>query len=68
MFGWFKRAPLPTQKREVVRLTAEEYTKLEARLPNTHAPSTGTPEEYCYRLGVQHALRIIREGWVIDDR
>lgn len=52
--------------RQAVRLTTEEYEKLEKILPNTSPPSTA--DEYAYRLGVQHALKVLREGFVLNDR
>lgn len=73
MFDWIKRlfrfgkstAPTEVTLREAVRLTDGEYNALRSKLPNTMAPST--VEEYAYRLGVQHTLSVLREGWVIDD-
>lgn len=72
MFRWFK-APSPPEVvtvyrdevRDVVRLQPDEYLKLEQRLPNTHRADT--PEGYAYRLGVQHALKLLREGWCVND-
>lgn len=53
------------QTREVVRLTSEEYRKLEKSISKTAIDHGTTQLEAGFKLGVEHALRTIREGFTV---
>lgn len=64
-----RRKPRPLV-REVARerhvLSQEQYKELERKLPGPGLTHGDSGEHYAFNLGVQHALRVLREGFVID--
>lgn len=50
---------------QVHRLSKEAYESLEKQLGPIKPTSTTTPIEAGYNLGVQHVLKLIREGYTI---
>ncbi len=62
--GLFYKEPVET-KVEVVKvmtLLPEQMAKLEAQLPNSLITSQADSAEF--KLGVQHALNVLRKGFV----
>lgn len=59
--------PVVTEHAVKVRLTADEYNKLESQAQGaTFAPSERTTaEQMIFAAGVEHCLRIVRRGWVM---
>lgn len=49
---------------KVVTLTKDQFDKLENQLPNSLISSTNDSAEF--KLGVQHALRTLRKGFVAE--
>lgn len=56
---------ITTQVVTVIRLSPEVYAKLESQLPKVGKPTNG--EEACYLAGVQHALTLLRSGFVTKE-
>jgi hypothetical protein len=51
---------------DVVRLTPEVYAKLEKQCINPVVTTQTTDLLAGFQLGVQHVLRLLREGYVIS--
>jgi len=65
------RKPRPSVKTVTRRvehhvLSQEQYSALEKSLPGTGLMHGESGEQYAFNLGVQHALRKLREGYVVD--
>lgn len=53
-------APTP-----IVRLSLEQYQELEKNLPTSQPSQDASPQHVGFLLGVQHALKVLRAGWVV---
>lgn len=47
------------------RLSPEAYRALEQTLSNTSVSSSTTDGQAFYKLGIEHALKTLREGFVV---
>jgi len=52
---------------EVVRLTPQIYRVLEERVSVTAVTSGTTELQAAWMLGVQHVLKMLREGYVLKE-
>ncbi|QYW05833.1 hypothetical protein [Vibrio phage vB_VpaP_G1] len=50
------------QAKETHRLTPAAYKQLEQQLPK---PNVGNEQQTAFNLGVQHVLRLLRDGFVV---
>lgn len=50
---------------EVAVLTQVQYDKLQAVLPKPVVSGSTTDTQAAYLLGIQHALDVLRSGWVV---
>lgn len=50
-----------------VRFDSLTYRTLEARMSNTSISSSSTDIETAYKLGIQHCLREVRNGFTVGD-
>jgi hypothetical protein len=41
------------------------YDKLEKSLPQPACSTDATPQQVGYLLGIQHVLRVLRQGWIV---
>lgn len=55
----------PTVTRTLARLSQEDYLALEKAVVQALPNSSTTPLQGGVAIGVEHVLRIIRNGWVI---
>lgn len=56
--------PVPVQMH---RLSTESYAKLESMLPRIYIDDKTTGLQTSFQLGVQHVLKLLREGWVTEQ-
>lgn len=56
-----------TEIRVVTRLSGEEYQKIEKKLGHIQVGPDTSPIQVGYMLGVQAALKVLREGFVYGD-
>ena len=56
---------MATQPTEIVRLNPDMYDKLEKSLPQPACSTDATPQQVGYLLGIQHVLRVLRQGWIV---
>lgn len=54
------------EKVEVIVLTKVQYEKLEKQLPMPVPNSSTTEIQAGYHMGIQHILKLLREGFVIS--
>lgn len=52
-------------ERQVAVLTKEQYDRLAQQLPKPVVGGNTTDTQAAYLLGVQHALEVLRSGWVM---
>lgn len=61
----FRRPVAVTEVRRVATLTKPQYEDFEKKVHAvTIVNSTTTDLQAGYQLGVQHALKVLRDGWV----
>lgn len=56
--------PVEFQTVEIHLLTTRQFQALRAKLPNTHITDGTSELNAAYKLGIQHALAAIQEGFV----
>lgn len=59
----------PSKQTIILRLDRQQYKALVAKLPGTiiNHSQPNDPVSVGYKLGVQHVLELLREGWVMES-
>lgn len=55
-----------TQPAFFARMSPEVYAALEAKLPAPVVTQATSDLQAGYQLGIQHVLKLLREGYVVD--
>jgi hypothetical protein len=55
------------EPKDVVRLEADQYKALVAKLPQIAVNNDTSPMQAGFQLGVQHVLKMLREGFTTGE-
>lgn len=60
----YKNGNMTQEIQEVIVLTAEQYKRLEGQVTPPSVNSNTTDVQAGFMLGIQHVLKLLREGYV----